>query len=70
MPFGKGNGTNLGFYIKRIRNAQHWYIGPNMLKGVKECEVAINTIPKCDFHDYKNTFIVKSSSLKLFMLFL
>jgi hypothetical protein len=45
-------------------------MGPSMLKGVKECEIAINTTPKCDFHDYKNTFIVKSSSLILFMLFL
>jgi hypothetical protein len=62
--------TSLGICFKIIRIAQHWYLGPSMLKGVKECEVAINTTPKCDFHEYKNTFIVKSSSLILFMSFL
>jgi hypothetical protein len=60
--------TSLGFCIKILKIAQHCYMGPCMLKGVKECEIAIKNTPKCDFHDYKNTFIVKSSSL-MFMYF-
>jgi hypothetical protein len=48
--------TSLGICIEIIRIAQHWYMGPRMLKGVKECEVAINTTPKCDFHDYKTIY--------------
>jgi hypothetical protein len=71
MPLGKEMElTSLGFCVQIIRISQHWYMVLSMLKGVKECEVAVNTTPKCDFHDYKITFIVKSSLLILFMLFL